>query len=212
MPQAPDHRLDESQSLALLSAVISVDVICAMRSAIVTGAAALQFHNQRDWFATHPGNSLTWMALDALEERCVVRISERLKDEARALTIPTEVRRKSDLRLHRHAVSHPLTLTWRDKDMQRFQLEQQRQPDFRPALVWDLQRSVNDLLRSRGLTPGVEEIDVAPEMVLSLCTILRFSMRPEASARLPSEPEHLQALTIFRDRYMDFVVARGEQS
>ena len=180
-----------------------------MRAAITNGASRLAFHEHREWFRTNPDNTLASCALAALEERSVVHIAEHLKDDNQALDLPENIRRASDLLLHRDALSHPFTVTWRKRKMQQFHDEDRRWRDVRAALVWDLQLALNEMLRGLGTEPRLTEIVVTPDMAVMLSTIMRLSMRPDALATvLPTEVALLEALSVFRDRYLDFVLTK----
>ncbi len=49
--------LDEATKLQFLSSAISIDVVQAMRAAIVKGAADMLAGNKPEWFSTPPANS-----------------------------------------------------------------------------------------------------------------------------------------------------------
>jgi hypothetical protein len=205
-PQGP--RLGEAESLKLLDSFIHLHVVHVMEAAIVRGAARLTFREKRDeWFRTNPANCLPYQALVALEERSVVHIAEHLKDDTQALDLPADIRRSSDLLLHRNALSHPYTLTWRRGEMQRFHDEERHWRDVRPALVWGLQLEVNELLRRHSIAPTLTGIEVTPGMAVMHSGIMRLTMTPDAVVTvLPTEAALVDALAAFRDRYLDFVL------
>src|SRR5713101_1214619 len=92
-----------------------MDVVQALQASLVRTAADLQFY-WRDKFQNNPANMITYQGLATLEERAVIRISEVLKNENGIFTLTDELRRVVDLKFHRHALSHPVTIKWRAKE------------------------------------------------------------------------------------------------
>jgi|SRR5215217_1981398 len=205
-------RFDEKSSLESLSLRTTMEVLFAMQSALVIGAADLLFHDKQESFLTNPANTLFYTALRALEERSVVHIAEVLKDQNKMLRLPGEVRRKSDLFNHRDALSHPTVIKWRNAEMQRFYDERRHSSDFRPVLLWDMQRSINEQMCAFGLKPRVETIDVTPDMAIALSGILRLSLAECARSGAPSEQDIFRTLESFRGRYLAFLVERAEST
>ncbi len=70
------------------------------------------------------------------------------------------------------------------------------------AIIWDLQRSVNEALVQAGAVPKVITIDVSPELAVLASAILRCSVKSESAERIPSESQLLAKLTKHRDEWM----------
>lgn len=198
--------LDPKTSLGFLATLLAMDVVQVLRSSLVRAAADAVFEaNQPDLFHTNPANTLTYVALRALEDRAIVHVSETLKNENRVFNLPTSLRGKLDLTFHRHALSHPTTIRWRMPGMQPFYDAKRHWKDNRAAIVWDLQRSINDELVKLGLQLRVTTIEVTGEMAALLATILRSSMRPESIPRAPSEEMLLKDLAAKRDEWIQIL-------
>jgi hypothetical protein len=184
---------DHEKNLETLSLFISMDVRNAMMASYVTFVADRWFYqyseeDQRKLFRTNPANTLTYASLNALFERSVVHMSEVLKDEHGIHRITVEIRRKVDLSLHRHAISHPATVKWDKQKMQEFADADRAVYEYRPALVWDANHSINEELRKGNHQLRNESIDATWEMAVLLRTILEMSMNVEPPSR-----EHLFA-------------------
>ncbi|HEU4407727.1 MAG TPA: hypothetical protein VFS43_20855 [Polyangiaceae bacterium] len=207
----PSHTPE--QNLADLALFIAHHVSNAMEASYVMYVADAWFHQfdeeqRRARFRTNPANTLHHRALSALEERSVVSIAETLKDPNRLFPVSSVIRRQSDLYLHRHALSHPMNLTWRDPSMQAFAQAKRPDGDWRPALVWDLQRSINDELREHGLKTYNETIAVHYEMALMLHGILELARRPECE--IPSARELLEGLEHKLPDFVELLEARPD--
>lgn len=170
---------DSVKNLSLLSLFVSTHVRNAMEAALVTTAADAFFHQHADRvherFRTNPANTLPYRALDALEERSIVTVAEILNDEHKLYPVAATIRRKEDIFLHRHAISHPATVVWRKKEMTEFVKARRNAYDLRPALLWDLHRSINEELRANGEEARFEKLDVTREMAATLHSILDLS-------------------------------------
>jgi|HubBroStandDraft_6_1064221.scaffolds.fasta_scaffold198121_2 hypothetical protein len=115
-------------------------------------------------------------------------MSEFLKDENGIHPVTIEIRRKVDLSLHRHAISHPATVKWDRQKMQEFADADRAVYEHRPALVWDASRSIDEELRKGNHELRNESITVTWEMAVLLRDILEMSMNVEPPSR-----EHLFA-------------------
>jgi hypothetical protein len=179
--------LERRKSLELLGTFIHIDVVTAIQSALVRTVASGFFHKNKDAFAWNPANTLLYQSLRALEERAVVHISETLKDPERIFEFPTDLRGRIDLELHRTALSHPGTVRWRKAGMQEFFDADRHWRDNRAAIVWDLQRSINEELAKVGAEPKLTSVAVTPEMAVLVSAILRCSVRAESRETIPPE-------------------------
>ena len=186
---------DPVDNLSTLARFIASDVYDIVTASFVTFVADAWFDQcsvgeQRERFRTNPANTILYRGLKALEGRATVRVHEMLNDELKLLPITTTIRRKADVRLHRLALSHPATIKWRDKEMQVFAEADREGYDWRPALVWDLQRSINEELRKHGKQTHIETVPATYDMAVSLHAILNLSRCP--GYEIPS-PEQLLA-------------------
>jgi len=175
---------DPVENLSHLALFISEDVRSAMRASLVTFIAEAWFHQfsreeQEKRFRTHPANNLVYSALKALEEQSIVRIYETLYDEHKLHPHGAEIRRKDDLHAHRNAISHPATVKWRRAWMQEFADAGRDGHDWRPAQIWDLQRSINEELGKHGRKLHNETIPVTFDMAASLRLILDLARLPD---------------------------------
>jgi len=171
---------DTAENLSTLALLISNDVRSAMMASFVTHVADAWVHQHGvQGFRTNPANTLVYSALGALEEQSIVRVSEHLKDEHKLHPVAVEIRRKKDLSLHRHAISHPATVEWTNSKMQEFKEADRDGYDWRPAQLWDLQRSMNEELRKVGKETRNESIAVTLDMAASLHLILDLTRREE---------------------------------
>jgi len=179
---------DHERNLETLALFISGDVRSAMMASYVTFVADVWFYQcpddvQRRLFRTNPANTLTYSSLKALFEQSVVSLSETLKDEHGALPIIAAIRRKADLTLHRHSISHPATVKWGNAKMQEFGDADREFHEYLPALVWDASRSINEELRKGDEPLRDDSIEATWEMATLLRTILEMSMNEEAPSR-----------------------------
>ncbi|MEE9287904.1 MAG: hypothetical protein V3W33_07495 [Gammaproteobacteria bacterium] len=193
--------------LERLNILIALEVRQAMQASIVMIAAAAAFAGNRKWFVQNPANTLPFAALQALEKGATVTIAEVLKAEHGTFPVTMTIRRKADLIAHRNSISHPVTVKWRRPEMQAFSDGHREWLDLRPALIWDMQRSINEELKRAGRRVWNDEVNITPEMAMLLELIFKLSARPEALPYLSAPTEDMQAsLQEFRDNYLDFLV------
>ena len=201
---SPDIAHGETiRRLKMVKLFTSLEVQFALQCSFVTIAADYLFENMLDLFASNPGNTLPYMAIRALEERSVVHIAEALTQK-KLFPEGMTIRKKIDLIMHRHSLSHPYTTKWKKPSMQEFSDQKRRWRDLRPALVWDMQRSLNDEFRKYGLTLENEDICVSTAMVMCLELIFRLSMKNANS--VPSVTQLHQSLQLIKDLYVAFLL------
>ncbi len=186
---------DDPKNLETLALFISGSVRDAMMAAYVTFVADRWFYryseeDQRRLFRTNPANTLTYGCLSARVDRAVVHVADTLKEKKGTPPIGIEVRRKLELALHRDALSHPATVEWWNPRMQEFVDADRGAYEYRPALLWDLSRSINEELRKGNLRVQNESVMVTWEMAVMLCAILEMSL--STGTESPSR-EHLFA-------------------
>jgi hypothetical protein len=209
-PISPEQLL---KNLDLLSLFISTHVQDALRAHLVTLAAGAFFHQKpkeerEKLFVTHPANTLPYSALKALEERAIVTVAETLNDEHNLYPVNTTIRNKEELFLHRNAVSHPMTVDWRSEEMHAFKEAKRDWKDNRPALLWDLHRSINEELRAQGQKPRIETVTVTKDMGVMLHTILSLSCSP-AFPLYPADG-YLLYLQVEAPRYVEGLEKRPD--
>ena len=190
--------------LEILNLCIALDVQHVLQASMVTFAANHLFRREPTLFAWNPGNTLPYMALQALEERAIVDMAEVIKEKQNLVPEGTVIRRKLDLIAHRHGLSHPLTVKWDRPWMQTFFDQERQWRDLRPALVWDMQRSLNEELKKHGRNTMNENVEVTDAMAMCLELILKLSMRDANS--VPSARELLDRLRTFKDAYVTLLV------
>jgi hypothetical protein len=204
LPSPPP--IDEAKNLAAIADFIGLHVVTEIQAAIVVHASMQFFAYKPNAFVTNPANTLVYRAFDALEEQSVVNLMETLRGVEKVHPVTTEIRRRIDLVLHRDAISHPVLVVWSKPEKQAFFEQGRKWKDIRPALVWDLHRSINERLKELGAEPGNETIPVTRAMAIAVRDILRLSMNAESAAAILSEEETLAGLAKFRDEYLDFLV------
>jgi hypothetical protein len=197
---------DEFANLEVLNLFISTSVRHVVEATLVIMASDHLFRRAQDLFAYNPANTLPYIALRALEEQSIVHIAEALKDEHKLHPVAADIRRKEDLFLHRDGVSHPLTVKWRKADRQAFFDSKRVHYDLRAALVWDMQRSINDVLRSGGRKVRNGDIVVTTHMALMVETILRLSLTEIGSQVAISTAEIPRLLDRTKNAFLSFVI------
>jgi hypothetical protein len=198
---------DPNKDLETLALFTSGDVKTAVQAAIVTLNADLRFaqcERKEELFATNPANTVAYQAMHALEGEAIVRVSEALGKDAGLLPAGTEVRRKADLVCHRHAISHAYTISWTNPKMQEFAARDRQWLDRKAALVWDMWRSLNELLVERDLPSGDMTVGIGWQHAAIVHLIMRSSVKP--GVELPSEQSIFEHLQKFRDDYINLLV------
>jgi hypothetical protein len=197
---------DESKNLEVVNLLIATSVRHVVESTLVVMASDHLFRRAPDLFQYNPANTLPYIALRALEEQSVVHIAEALKDEHRFLPVAADIRHKEDLFLHRDGVSHPMTVKWRKADRQAFFDSKRVRYDLRAALVWDMQRSINDALRSDDRKTRNEDIVVTTHMAIMVETILRLSLTAMGMQVAISTMEIPPLLERTKNAFLNFVI------
>ncbi len=195
---------DPYNNLEMVDRLVSIDVMHALQAAIVKSATYCFFVKHKELFANNPVNTFPYLALRALEELAIVHIAEALKDEQNLRPLTSEVRRRAELILHRNAISHPITVEWRSSTMQDFCDAHRQYSDLKPALIWDMKRSINDELHRIGRKPTIEDVPIGEQQVVVLESILYLSVRDHKT--IPPRPELRRFLIQFKDMYLDFLV------
>ncbi|HZL16670.1 MAG TPA: hypothetical protein VFG23_02870 [Polyangia bacterium] len=193
---------DPAKNLEVVAQFISDDVQYIVQASMVRMYALGKFSEDKEhkFFRCHPWNGLHAAALGALEERCVVHMSEVLKAQPLSLLSVKGLAQKATIRLHRIAISHPLDYKWSEAAMAPFKKANRDYKDVRAALAWNMQRDINDALRPTGKRLYNETIPVTWEMALMLENIFRACLRPEELSFVPATKEIFDALGVFRDK------------
>jgi hypothetical protein len=202
-PGKKGSRVERRKSLELLEMFLHTDIVTLIQSSFVRIVATGFFFENKDDFHTNPANTLLHQSLQALEERAIVHISETLKDENALFNLPAgNLPGTLDLEFHRHALSHPRTIRWRKRGMQQFFDAKRRWKDNRPAIVWDLHRSINKEMVKVGLTPKLTSVPVTYEMAILVSSILRCSVKAESLPTIPPEMMLLEWMEQERDKWL----------
>ena len=94
------------------------------------------------------------------------------------LTDGLSIRGLEDLKNHRDVVGHPLTWHLDRAGIRKFVDKKRDRFDIRPALIWDIHRSIVDAQTAAGATASVLDIEIGRYETEVLDSILRLSMRP----------------------------------
>jgi hypothetical protein len=189
LSRQPKQMLTEEKSLKNLEIIALFthhEVVDALSANLITWVADHFFAQNPGQFRTNPANTMTYVALAALEGRCVVRVAETLRDEHNLHRTSVPIRRKWDLINHRDALSHTGTVRWRKREMQEFTDAGRHWDDVRPALLWDMDRSVTEALVANGRRPPDGDLIATTEMARLLHLILDASR--ETSIGVPDPP------------------------
>ena len=198
---------DANKKLETLALFVDLDVKTAVQAAIVTLNADLRFaqcERKQELFATNPANTVAYQAMLALEQQAIVRVAEALGRDAGLLPEGTNVRRKADLVCHRDAISHAYTVTWRKPAMQDFFNAGRQWIDRRAAVVWDMWRSLNELLIERGLAARDMTVGIGWQHAAIVHLMLRSAVK--AGVDIPTEQSIGEHLQTFRDDFLDLLV------
>jgi hypothetical protein len=199
-PRSPDENLE------IVNLFIATSVRHVVEATVVVIAADSLFKHTPDLFARNPANTLPYIALKALEEQSVVHIAEVLKDEHQLHPVAAHIRHKDDLFLHRDGVSHPMTVKWRRADRQAFFDDKRVRHDLRAALVWDMQRSINDAILVAGRKTRNTTITVTAQMAAMVETIVRLSVTEMGSQVVISCEEIPLLLERAKNAFLNFVI------
>ena len=140
---------DPVKNLEVVALFISSSVQQALQASVVELYSIQIFASDKERYRTHPMNCLHGAGLRAIQQQSLLHIDAVLQSP-QLQPLPVQVRRKFDLMLHRNKIAHPLEVKWR-KAMSEFVQEKRDLYDYKPALIWDMQRSINDALRARGM-------------------------------------------------------------
>lgn len=88
--------------------------------------------------------------------------------------LPIEIRGRSKLLNHRDMICHPTVVKWRNSknNNQAFADAGHKWVAVRSGLVWDVQKQINEALRTEGSTVYVDDVPATAEMGELLRTVL----------------------------------------
>jgi hypothetical protein len=169
---------DQIKNLELTDMFLQGHVNHMLDGAVVMAAADQFFYAQEAKYRTNPANTFPYRALADAEMLAVLNIYAVLQDEEKLRPLNVQLRRVAELRLHRDAIGHPLVISkWHRKEGQQFYDEGRKYTDVRAALVWDMQRSLNDELLKAGFTPRNAAVTMQWAHAETLATILRIALK-----------------------------------
>lgn len=190
----PTPKVTEAQhksNLQTIALFISGAVRTVLLSELTMRAADLCFVNEKDVFTTNPANTVPYRALHGAKDAAIVQIAGALNDENRIFSILEKIRQKGALILHRDAIGHPNMVSWHKPVNQQFIDDDRQWRDVKAALVWDMQRSVNELLTKVGGKIYIDEFAPGYENVAMLHLILNLSMKVPDSLNVAELQKHL---------------------
>jgi len=94
------------------------------------------------------------------------------------ITHGISIRGLDDLKNHRDVIGHPLTWQLDRAGVRKFVEAKRDRRDVRPALVWDIHRSIVDAQVAAGVSASVLNPKFGPYQTQVLDSILRLCLRP----------------------------------
>jgi hypothetical protein len=94
------------------------------------------------------------------------------------MTRGISLRGLDDLKNHRDVLGHPLTFQLERPRARQFVDQKRDRYDIRPALVWDIHRSIVEAQTAAGVPATVLKPSIGPYQTAVLDSILRLSMNP----------------------------------
>jgi hypothetical protein len=195
-----------SALLEIFNLSLSIFVLRAFQSSIVTNAINLTFHTKTGHFATNPANTLHFAALKSIENEAIINIAESIKNTAILKELNIEIKNKKALIGHRNILSHPSTIVWNDSNTQSLFQKNEQYSGLKIALIYDMQRSLNQQLTDRNLKNTEMSNLTSVEMIEFYKTILKYSLKNVYLQGIGTDLEIYDALTIFKDKIFDFAV------
>jgi hypothetical protein len=158
----------------------------------------------------HPGNTLLFQAVSALEQRSTIELVDIIKN-AKLRNLPPSIERmKKKLILHRDRLSHPFLQKWDTPEKQTFADSKREWTDIRSAYVLNFANGIDGELQANGKVPKNGDIQVTMEMASIIYTILLHSADRELSgAFLPTE-SILSSLHKFKEAFYLFCAKHVE--
>jgi hypothetical protein len=204
--------MDTRFRLGTINLGASIWIDRALQAGLVTYVTLNLFYEDRvreePRFRAHPANFLVFGGMLALEEQCVVRVCEVLEAVFPNMTGDVPFRRAGELLAHRTAISHPGRSEWKKQWMQAFHDDGRHKYDLRAAILWDLQRSLNEISCTPGtpqFMPRNASIRVTNEATAVLVHMLRCAMTQGAIAHLPNPLELQRQLNEASRAYIELL-------
>ena len=194
----------EVRNLEILNTGICLHVYNALCSSLVTNYVQLIFQNNKAAYWNNTANNLIYAGQKALEEQSIIQMVEWIKGNDRDLPPSLNIAHKADLICHRDYLSHPYLPKYFPR-MEKFIEQRRHWFDFRPALIWQMQKSINECLEQHKLRIQNSEVAVRPDMVLMVEGILKVSINEKVLNTIPSMVQIHEALVKFRDEYVTHI-------
>lgn len=194
---------DQLENLKTIHLLIVNPVLNAMSAAMIMAYCDHIFKRSKQNFYNNPANTYSYRSLQALEEISIVEIAEALKTKK---NIGINLSKKGEIIKHRHAISHPYTVVWRDKEMQKFHDENKYFNDFKAMIVWDIFKTIIGVLKKNNCQILFDDIVVKPEMATVFKTILDYSLKNQTEDSLSIEVVLFEKLQEFKSKFIDFVI------
>ena len=156
-------RRDKVAQLEKLSLMIALPMTHNVHAAIVIWSVQSIFAETQGSFRFHPGNTLLFQALSALEQRSTIEIVDIIKNpKLRGLPHQVERMKKKQM-LHRDRLSHPFLVKWETPEKQSFADSKREWTDIRSAFVLNLANGINSELLAHGKILPNQDIQVTME-------------------------------------------------
>lgn len=193
------------QNLNILYLLIVDSVLNAMSAALLMAYCDWIFRNKKHLFYNNPANTYTYHALHALEEISVITIAEALVNKR---DIGVDFSKKREIIRHRHAISHPYTVVWKDGNMQKFYDNKRHILDIKAIMVWDIFKIIVDILKNNKQKVIYDDVVIQAEMATTFKTILDYSLKEEMSSDIVTEAIILNEIKNFKNTFLDFIVKK----
>jgi len=207
---AASPRYDKVAQLEKLGILIALPMMQNVQAAIIIWAVQSIFAEKQGSFRFHPGNTLLYQAIAALEQRSTIELVDIIKN-IKLRGLPHQVERmKKKLILHRDRLSHPFLLKWDTPEKQSFADSRREWIDIRSAFVLNLANSINSELLAHGKTPPNQDILVTMEMAGLIHSILKQCASKELADAFSPTDSIVSSLNKFKDAFYLFCAKHVE--
>ena len=191
--------------------LLTIPVLRGLQASFVIGGANTIFGQQPEHFRSNPANCLTHTALSALEDRAIVQVAEVMQSKLDAVKLPVDFRQKARVVQHRHVLSHPYQLEFRNPDVQRFFADKGHVLDVKVVLLWSFAHDLKRRLAEINKPCSCANVPITYEMGALLGTILRESFVQESLSLVPDAVAAAAMFQKYRDEYLDQALALADQ-
>ena len=207
---ATPKRYDKIFQLEKLNAMIALPVTQHVQAAIVIWAVQSIFAEMPASFRFHPGKTLLFQAVSALEQRSTIELVDLIKN-TKLRKLPPQVEWiKKKLMLHRDRLSHPFLVNWDTPEKQTFADSKREWIDVRSAFVLNFANSINSELLANGKAPKNDDIPVTMEMASLIHSILQHSANRELSEAFSPTDSIVFSLHKFKEAFYLFCTKHVE--